>query len=177
VKSTTFDTEKVRHDCGNPYCHQCYSNVEENFLYNVKKDGEKSSMRKMTFEEFDKMLEQIHKNELKIGASKGKEYVLKDRLDNFHRIGNEVQTRCPRCGHMYPIGPFVALWVYLKKHLDAILQFINRGETLSETIEERILDGRVYLSLLQGLIEEKKSEPDVEVSDTLDFRKIHQKGE
>ena len=42
------------------------------------------------------------------------------------------------------------------KHLDSISNYIKTEKVLSEPIEERIKDARVYLSLLRGLIEEEK---------------------
>ncbi len=113
---------------------------------------------RMTFQEFEELLKKMQAEEFEVGQKKGHEYALQSRLDNFHRIGAEVMSKCPKCGTLHPIGPMVALWVYLKKQLDAVLQFINRGMTLSEeTIDHRILDSRVYLSLLQGLVEEVRA--------------------
>ncbi len=98
----------------------------------------------MTFEEFDKLLNRIHEEEIAIGKTKGKEYTQGDRLDNFKRLAQELN-----------ISPEKVLWVYLKKHMDSISNWVKAGETLSEPIESRILDARVYLALLWGLVEEK----------------------
>jgi hypothetical protein len=57
------------------------------------------------------------------------------------------------------------LWVYLKKHLDSIASYISNEvkcdagnkPKLSEPIEGRIMDARVYLALLRGLIEEENA--------------------
>jgi hypothetical protein len=101
----------------------------------------------MTFEEFDKLLDKMHQEETQIAATKGKEYTQGDRLDNFKRIAKEIG-----------VSPKKVLYVYLKKHLDSIASYIKSEKVLSESIEGRILDARVYLSLLRGLIEEEKKE-------------------
>ena len=100
----------------------------------------------MTYEDFDKLLDKMIVEEKAIGNTKGVEYTQgKDRLDNFKRLSAEMG-----------ISPEMVLWVYLKKHMDSIAWWIKTGGVLSETIEERIKDARVYLSLLRGLVEEKK---------------------
>lgn len=100
----------------------------------------------MTFEDSKKLLIKMHEEELKIAETKGREYTQGDRLDNFKRIGKELG-----------IDPKVVLWVYLKKHLDSIASYIKNQKVLSEPIEGRILDARVYLCLLRGLIEEQRN--------------------
>lgn len=44
--------------------------------------------------------------------------------------------------------------VYMVKHIDSIKHFVKENKTLSESIKSRIVDARVYLSLLYGLIVE-----------------------
>jgi len=83
---------------------------------------------------------------LEIGRTKGKEYTQTDRLDNFKRLGQELG-----------VDPKVILWVYLRKHIDSISSFIKTGAVLSEPIQGRIKDARVYLLLLRGLIEEEET--------------------
>ncbi len=97
----------------------------------------------MTFEDFDKLLDKMIAEEREIGQTKAIEYTQGDRLDNFKRLAKELG-----------ISPDKVLWVYLKKHLDSIANYIKTGVVLSEPIEGRIKDARVYLSLLRGLIEE-----------------------
>ncbi len=99
----------------------------------------------MTFEEFDKLLLKMSAEENNIRNTKAVEYTQGDRLDNFKRIAVELG-----------ITPQQVLWVYLKKHMDSIANYIKTGAVLSEPIEGRIMDARVYLSLLRGLIEEEK---------------------
>lgn len=104
----------------------------------------------MTYEDFDKLVAKMVEEEIGIGKTKGKEYTQGDRLDNFKRLAKETG-----------VSPKLILWVYLKKHIDSIANYIkkeNAGtlEELSEPIEGRIMDARVYLSLLRGLIVEQK---------------------
>jgi hypothetical protein len=99
----------------------------------------------MKYEDFDKLYIKMVEEENKIGKTKALEYTQGDRLDNFKRIGQELS-----------VNPKMVLWVYLKKHLDSIARYIKSGQTLSESIEERIKDARVYLALLRGLVEEDK---------------------
>ena len=105
----------------------------------------------MNPKDFDELYQRMHSEEMEIGRTKGCEYASDvDRLDNFKRLGAEI--KCPHCGK--PVGPFVILWVYLKKHMDAILHYINHQKALSEPPEGRIKDSRVFLGLLRGLIQE-----------------------
>lgn len=103
----------------------------------------------MKFEDFDVLLDKMIAEEKLIGEQKGREYVLQDddRLDNFKRLAKEID-----------IPPLKVLYVYWKKHIDAIINFCKRGHEISEEkIEERIKDARVYLSLMRALIEEERS--------------------
>ena len=113
----------------------------------------------MTYEEFDRLLDVMRKEEDEIGNTKAREYTRGDRLDNFKRLAQELG-----------VSPKQVLWIYLKKHLDSISNYIKidaksgAAPVLSEPIEGRIKDARVYLSLLRGLIAE-------EISDELTLRK------
>jgi hypothetical protein len=92
-------------------------------------------------EQFDLLLKDLVDKEFQIGVTKGKEYAQgDDRLDNFKRFAKEIG-----------ITPEQVLWVYLKKHLDSIAYYVKYGKLESESLESRILDARVYLSLLLGL--------------------------
>lgn len=103
----------------------------------------------MTFDEFEILLDQMIEEERSMRISKGKEYAQNqnDRLANFKRIANELG-----------LSPMQVWYVYFKKHIDAISSYIkNNGKIFSnEGIEGRILDARVYLSLLRALVEEEK---------------------
>lgn len=101
----------------------------------------------MTFEDVDKIMVKMHEEEMAIARTKGREYTQGDRLDNFKRIAAELG-----------ISSKQVLWVYLKKHLDSIASYIKHEKVLSEPIEGRIMDARVYLTLLRGLIEEERGQ-------------------
>lgn len=112
----------------------------------------------MEREKFNAMLEEMFSEEMQIGETKAVEYTqTNDRLDNFKRIGAEIC--CPHC--QKPVGPMVVWWIYFKKHVDSIRKFVCSGKVLSEPIEGRIKDGRVYLSLLRGLVVEQRETEEV----------------
>lgn len=99
----------------------------------------------MTFEKFDELLDKMHQEELAVGKTKGVEYTVgQDRLDNFKRMGT-----------ILGVSPKAVLLIYLLKHIDSITKYVKTGASKSESIESRIMDARVYLSLLRGLIEEE----------------------
>lgn len=100
----------------------------------------------MNCDRFSKLFDDMISEEKAIASTKGTEYIQgDDRLDNFKRIARELG-----------LSPMKVLWVYLKKHLDSIARYIKTEQVLSEPIEGRITDARMYLALLRGLIEERK---------------------
>lgn len=106
----------------------------------------------MLEKDFLELLAQMEEEEHRIMSVKGMEYtagdLAKDRLSNFYRLGTELG-----------IDPKLVLWIYLKKHLDSIVCFIKQGKEYSEEkIEGRIHDARNYLVLLNGIIQQQKSE-------------------
>ena len=106
----------------------------------------------MDYETFDKdILDKLYEAEKSIGKTKGREYTQGDRLDNFKRIVQEVGMTPEQC-----------LWVYLKKHLDSIAYYVKNGKLESESLFSRVVDARVYLSLLLGLQKEREIEDDQE---------------
>ncbi len=102
----------------------------------------------MNRETFEKYVDEIVLPEIKkIRMSKGINYSGKeDYLRNFKSIGEELG-----------IPPEKVLWIYLRKHLDAICSYV-RGEYVddTETIESRIYDAINYLLLLLGIFLEKE---------------------
>lgn len=90
--------------------------------------------------EFEKMME--------ISATKGVEYANDDHdaNNNFKEIGKQLS-----------MTPEQVLWVYVKKHLQAVESYLRRGSVLSnEPIEGRIHDIILYNFILLSLLEEKK---------------------
>lgn len=51
----------------------------------------------------------------------------------------------------------LVLWIYLRKHMDGILAYINGHKSQREDVRGRIKDARVYLALLRGMVEEDES--------------------
>jgi len=103
----------------------------------------------MNNEKFRLFFNELVKDELKLIESKGIEYSgEEDRFRNFKRIGNELD-----------ISPEKICFVYLRKHIDGILDYLNKldsGEEIvqSEPIIGRIHDARNYLALLAAMIGE-----------------------
>lgn len=105
----------------------------------------------MTWDRYDK-LEQVLLDDVRaMGQAKAADYAADDdRLANFKRLAADL-TSAER-----PIEPTDVLWIYLRKHLDAIRTYIaHRGENeQSEPIRGRIVDAIAYLALLHGLVVE-----------------------
>ncbi len=104
----------------------------------------------MTQQDFLELLNKLEAEEHRLLDVKGMEYTQADnkenRLANFQRLAVELND-----------DPKKILWVYLKKHLDAILCYIKIGHTVSEESSfGRIKDARNYLALLAGLITEEQ---------------------
>ena len=108
--------------------------------YNIKEN-------KMNRETFEKYVDEMVLPEIKkIRMSKGINYSGKeDYLKNFKTIGEELN-----------ISPEKVLWIYLRKHMDAIRSYIKEEYVDdTETIESRIYDAINYLLLLLGIVLEK----------------------
>jgi hypothetical protein len=61
-------------------------------------------------------------------------------------------------GDFLGLNPYQTLGVYMKKHIDAIYNFIKTaGEHESEPIDTRIQDAINYLIFLKALIEDEKN--------------------
>ena len=99
--------------------------------------------------EFEKMMQ--------ISSTKGVEYA-NDDLDannNFKEISKSLG-----------VTKEAVLWIYVKKHLQAIESYIRKGMVFSnEPIEGRVHDAILYLFILLSLLEEDRAE---EISKTDD---------
>ena len=101
----------------------------------------------MTLDEFEKFFEKMVKEERDLLHRKGQEYSGKeDRHANFKRLASQLK-----------LSPEKILWIYLTKHLDGILSYINGDYAGSEPILGRIEDARNYLALLAGMIVDKEA--------------------
>ena len=98
-----------------------------------------------TAESFSKLLDIMEKEERDTLKLKGSDYSDssgKNRLANFERLAERLDS-----------SPEKILAVYMMKHIDAILTYCKDGNVSSEGIEGRILDARNYLALLRLMVE------------------------
>lgn len=100
---------------------------------------------------FIALLKETHQKMLSISATKGQEYAgSEDRLANFKRLGDQL--------HLIPEK---ILWVYMTKHLDSLITYIEdqqqgKKREYSEPITGRVDDAILYLNLLKALIVERE---------------------
>ena len=101
----------------------------------------------MTHHDFDELLQKMVNEEIDIMCTKGKDYTRNssDKLINFKRASEDIG-----------IKPEQVIYIYMKKHWDALITYIKTGKLSGEPIESKILDIRNYLALLRALIEEDK---------------------
>ena len=102
----------------------------------------------MTLKEFDQFWQQLCEDEHQLLQGKGIEYSGENnRFRNFEKLGTELE-----------LHPAKIAWIYLKKHLDSLLSYINKlddpkyKEQISEPILGRIHDARNYLALIGGML-------------------------
>lgn len=108
----------------------------------------------------------FNENCLPLTETKGKEY---------SRHENDVNSNFKRLSEETAIPSKTVLYIYLKKHLDAISSYIKTGQVLSEPIESRIADAINYLFILASLIEEEKDiemKKNIKTSKSDEIRKI-----
>jgi len=79
-----------------------------------------------------------------------KEYAHADNnaFDNFERLAKETD-----------VSREFILWVYLRKHMDGILAWINGHRSQRESVHGRIEDAIVYLALLHAMAEDVERPP------------------
>jgi hypothetical protein len=103
----------------------------------------------MNSQDFMNLTEHMHKEENEEYQKKNADYADRNGINilaNFERVAQNLN-----------ITPQMALLIYMEKHMDAIRTYIRFGSVMSEPIEGRIKDARVYLSLLRAMVEQKKS--------------------
>lgn len=103
--------------------------------------------------------------EIGILETKGREYTAgaengndKDTLVNFKQVGEMVSCKCEECGHVQPIGARAAWAVYFLKHVFSVMTYIGDPDReMSEPLEGRLLDIRVYSALLDCIDHEDRT--------------------
>jgi hypothetical protein len=96
---------------------------------------------------FNEYQEELLKKVVYMRDTKGKEYAHSDeRFANFNRLALELG-----CSNL------MVAWIYLKKHLDSIVSYVKDEQVYSvEPIEGRFVDAITYLTLMAGMVEEKR---------------------
>lgn len=75
-----------------------------------------------------------------------KEYTLtRDVFDNFSRVGSELGT-----------DRKLVLWIYLRKHMDGILNHLKGHKLQRESVHGRVKDAVNYLVILDAMIAEEE---------------------
>lgn len=97
----------------------------------------------MTREDMADVMEETFKRLNALREAGQKEYAHNEdnAFSNFERTGEDVKINRER-----------VLWIFLKKHLDGIVAFLNGHISQRESVHGRIDDAHVYLELLRGMI-------------------------
>lgn len=103
----------------------------------------------MSRSEFAALLELIQAEESEVRVAGQKEYAHDDdnAMGNFERIGRQLGLSREK-----------VLWVYLAKHMDGILAYLNGHKSQREDIRGRIKDARMYLALLRAMVEDSSKQ-------------------
>lgn len=108
----------------------------------------------MTFEDFDKLTDELISEIKKMRDTKGKEYANNDadRLANFKEIAADMRTKLGA-----NVRAIDVWYIYCFKHIRAIESFIKNGIELSdETIRGRFVDTLTYLILGYALLVDER---------------------
>lgn len=105
--------------------------------------------------EMVKVMEGLHRAEHFLRDAGQKEYAHDEdnAYANFERVGAQLGLSREK-----------VLMTYLLKHIDGIIAWVNGYQSQREDVTGRILDARVYLALLAGMVEDgrEKSEDNPE---------------
>ncbi|MBT7091356.1 MAG: hypothetical protein HN932_12875 [Candidatus Marinimicrobia bacterium] len=107
---------------------------------------------------FEKFMEDVIFPQLRAVRKDGQnEYTMSDdHFDNFNRMSNDVD-----------IAPRKVLWIFFKKHLDGISNFLRGRTSQREDVRGRIKDAIMYLMLLWGSIEDEKPSVKTKIVSTI----------
>ena len=103
----------------------------------------------MTYKDMQKVVRRQLKQVLKIRDAGQKEYA---------RTQDNVFANFERVSSFTGVSREQALMTYLLKHIDGLMAHINGHKSQREDVSGRITDAIVYLLLLQGMIDDGKSE-------------------
>ena len=78
----------------------------------------------------------------------------KDAQKEYARSIDNVFANFQRVGKYVGILQEQVLMVYLLKHIDGIMAYVNGHKSQRESVEGRITDAIVYLLLLRGMVED-----------------------
>jgi hypothetical protein len=133
--------------CGN---HFDIDITNQGFTIDARSDFKfykyKTEFEDMTRDEFDKFQAKLLTEVVEMRNTKGKEYANSEsRFANFDRLAGSLG-----------LSNIQIAWVYLTKHLDGIASYCRTQIEYSEPIEGRVVDAIVYLTLIAGMIKEKR---------------------
>ena len=99
----------------------------------------------MTRDQMARVLDTLHQQENEMREAGQAEYAHdKDNaFANFERIAEQTGLKREE-----------VLFVYLLKHMDGVASYIQGHRSQRETVMGRIVDARVYLALLAGMVTE-----------------------
>ena len=102
----------------------------------------------MNYKQLNKIIQKQIQIILKTRDDGQKEYARTEDnvFANFQRVANYVGV----CQEQ-------VLMVYLLKHIDGIMAYVNGHKSQRENVSGRITDAIVYLLLLRGMIEENET--------------------
>ena len=80
-----------------------------------------------------------------------------DGQKEYARDVDNVFANFQRVGKYIGISQERVLMVYLLKHIDGIMAYINGHKSQREGVEGRITDAIVYLLLLRGMVENNET--------------------
>lgn len=95
---------------------------------------------------FVELLQKLQKREMEINLTKGRDYA-----DGDVSIGNNFYETA----EFLDLNPLQVCLVYMAKHLSAIKNYANGAPLLSEDLEERLVDIRLYCALFLALTTDK----------------------
>lgn len=98
---------------------------------------------RMTLDEMGQSMESLFAGCGDLRKAGQKEYAGgANAFGNFNRLAKQLNTT-----------PEKILWVYVTKHFDGIVAYINGHVSQRESVNGRIKDAIVYLGLLNGMVE------------------------